>query len=264
MLGLPRLKINNLKLTSQFKVGRKLQQILLLPSRELQHAKLPDYKFYTILIEILLAARVTKGANIEASLMHIKKSLVKDLRESRKLEEIIKTAYVQQIFLSFYVVVFSVVAHHMLGVSNQNLGVICSLMFFSVILFALLLRKLKQKKFSFYDKYFKSIYIFKTFLSVSLPLNQVVEKAKIHKLPNQKKNSHIKDSLLAMAEQIKKHGRLKNEDVDLLIEELWNSFLFELENFKKTCLNLKLIMLCIFALPAFLLTVLQLIDQLSL
>lgn len=249
---------------SELDRARKLQEALVCDSQALVNKTLPKYKFFTDLIEILLSERIKTGARVESSFIEIKKSLVKDLKESKKLKEIITSSILQQLFLMFYILAFSFTLNMMLGSNENNLLSLAVFLILGITIFIIVIYKLKKYRFSKFDLYFFSLYKLKTYMSISLPLNQVIINTNIHNLPTLKKNEFIKKRVIEMLKQVQTSGRLNLQDVDLLIEELWNCYLFEMEIFKKNCLAFKLVFLMIFGLPSFLITVMQMINKLSL
>lgn len=220
-------------------------------------ADIPRYKFFSSIITELLVSRKTQGIDIRRPIAELRKAAVKDRREGKKVKAELYGLLVQYIFIACFTWFFLFQLKESLNLSIsitqylaiggwQLIGVISAIMVFY-----------KYHKSLFYElnNYFYSIYIFRSLLLASRPINDVINQSKVKQLRAKGNLRFYRDRVFLLVSEIRQKGNVQLEEFDLLIEELWDIFEENLTKLKKTTAGIKLILILFFVFPSFLFSI---------
>ena len=258
--------IRNLFKFNTLKEGYLLQTYLMQSENDRKFQHLPTYKFYSELVLILFNCRTTFGGEIETSLFELRKSIVIDIKETRKVRDMFYGGLIQSLFLGFFVIGFYYYSRIMIGakinlseiffLAGWNLGGVC--------LYVCCFKYLEIKKFKLFSSYLCAFYKFKILLSISRPINEIIESSQINKLRHEKKIGHLRERIEQLVKKIKNSGQFSRSEIDFLLREIWDFFEFELTHFQKMMGVIKFLSLLLFILPSFLYSSFSLISSLNL
>lgn len=219
------------------------------------------FLFFNDLIGELIILNRTTGASINKVYFELKKAIIRTIKERRRVKSVITSAVLQYSFmacLTWYLV---------LELSKQS-GKI-SLLFTGLWqllgLFVVIGScKFYEKKVIFgYEPAFQSFYFLKTSLSVSVPLNEVLNRCLLLKSEQKGEFSVIRNRFLTVISRIKQSGAIAQEDVELLIEDLWHSYEVSLEKYQKLATTVKLVSFLCFILPCHFFGIISTLSQLN-
>jgi hypothetical protein len=217
-------------------------------------ADIPEYKFFSQLIEQLVKARKTYGCEIENIILEIRKYLRIDIKETKKIKESIFGGAFQYIVISIFTWGFIYGTYKIvyIEISLQDKLVLLAFQLLGLLLYFALAHFIKCKSFRVLNCYFFAIYNFRSLFSISRPISEIITAVKIDELPESKDLKHIKQRMFLLITELKERGRLNTEDLNQLIYETWDCFEIKLERFERFILILKLLSMALFVLPSFL------------
>lgn len=224
----------------------------------------PKYKFYSMLVEELISARVRYGAEVRSSLRDIRKALITDLREEKKIKEAMAGGIFQYIFMCCFIWGFFTMAANILESKNWTQGSEYILAWQLIGLFLLIILVQVQKKIIFapFSRYFMMIYTFKVMLQASRPLNEIVKGIDLGRSEPSRDFSVFNERVQLLCRQMKEQGQLDSLEVDFLLSELWDHFEIQFIKFMKRLNGLKMLSILLFVLPSFFICIALIFSQL--
>ena len=217
--------------------------------------ELPEYKFYHLLIWEIKALEKRFGVNPNMAFQELRRALNLDIKSDRKILSITRTSLLQYLtmclFTWFMLVHMSATLEFRIQISD--IMIIFCWQFIGGYLFHLLVRLITTKICAPFLPLFQMIYKVRCLVKISRPLQDikaVMESFLNSKsLANQHKNIVIRLELYLMT--IKTKGSLPKEELDCLIEEIWDSYEATLEKLEKFLLGVKLMSFLLFIIPGY-------------
>ncbi|HLT23196.1 MAG TPA: hypothetical protein VKZ84_07125 [Bacteriovoracaceae bacterium] len=224
--------------------------------REDHSTKLPEYKFFSSLVNLLLEMSRRFGGQYKEALLSVKESLNQDLQFEKKLREFIWGSYFQKFCIfsmswGFILFAKSLTEVHL---SFSIYLVILCWQILGLILFPIFCRILKRYYFSGIGQLWLSLYVLKALASVSLSRSEIFKMAQIYELNaiKHKNLENIVHKLQSSCELSLKQGGSYLKDIEELISECKFIEKWHVELFEKRMNALKLLILSIFFLPSYL------------
>lgn len=224
--------------------------------REQEKPHLPQYKFFTPLVNLLLEMSRRYGGQYKEALQSIKESLNQDLQFEKKVKEFIWGSYFQKFCIFAISWGFIFLAQELCEI---KLGLFIYLSIFiwqlvGLILLPLFISRLKKYYFAGIGQLWLSLYVLKAMSSVSLSRSEVFKLAKIYELQSIKhKNLEgVVGKLQASCELSLKQGGSYAKDIEELIQECRFLEKWHIELFEKRINAVKLLILSLFFLPSYL------------
>ncbi len=214
----------------------------------------PEYKFYSTMVEFLQDYQRKYGVKIHDSLREIRKAARTDYKEIKKINEQLYGLLFQFIFICVFTWIFITYLQFSLNISitgqHRLLLAIWQLFggIFSLFAFHLTRRHIFK---NFYD-YFYTVYIFRSFFSVSIPVSEIIQASKLSILSSEKLLFPLKDRLQLLVKGLRTTGHLPLDELDNLSAELWDIYEQKLAKLSQFTTVIKLLGILFFALPGFL------------
>ena len=224
--------------------------------RDQPKGQLPQYKFFSPLINLLLEMSRRFGGQYKEALLSVKESLNQDLQFEKKLKEFIWGSYFQKVAIFSMSWGFIFFAQHLTAVSlsaQVYLGIL-GWQLIGLVLLPIMLKVLKKHYFSGLGQLWLSVYVLKALASVSLSRSEIFKIAKIYELGDIKHKNleNIVMKLQGSCELSLKQGGSYLKDVEELIGECRFIEKWHIELFEKRLNALKLLILSLFFLPSYL------------
>ncbi len=224
---------------------------------ELQNpGKLPVYKFYSEVVEILLSLARKMGGSYQDSLLYLREGLQDDRQFEKKLKEMIQGTWIQ---MSMMVVltwgfIFSALALVDVKVSGLKLCLIAGWQSVGMSLLPVVIRYFRVRFFGDIGKLWKIFYVLRSLAKVPLSRTEVLTLAGVGEIKNikQKSLSHIVEKLKQTCQRALQMGGSYEEDIQSLMAELRFQEKWHFELFEKRLMVIKLGLLSIFFLPSYL------------
>ena len=217
--------------------------------------ELPEYKFYHLLIWEIKALEKRFGVNPNMAFQELRRALNLDIKSDRKILSITRTSLLQYLTMCLFTWFMLVHMSATLEFKIQTIDImiIFCWQFLGGYLFHLLVRLITTKICAPFLPLFQMIYKVRCLVKISRPLQDikaVMESFLNSKsLANQHKNIVIRLELYLMT--IKTKGSLPKEELDCLIEEIWDSYEATLEKLEKFLLGVKLMSFLLFIIPGY-------------
>ena len=227
---------------------------------------LPAYKFYTEIVEILLALARKVGGSYQDSILFLREGLQADQQFEKKLKEIILGAWLQMALLIFLTWSFIGGALFLveITISPLRLILIASWQVIGLLLLPRAVGYYREKFFSDIGKMWKILYILRALNKVPLSRAEIFSFAGVVELNHIKQNSlaSIVDKLKDSCQRTLQKGISYEEDVLSLMAELRFQEKWHFELFEKRLTVIKLGLMAIFFLPTYLAFVFLLLNDL--
>lgn len=213
------------------------------------------YKFYTGLLEQLFDSYRRLGVPIKKILPDIRRALSRDLQFERKILNEITGALMQFLMIALTTWGFVFLSSFLIEILPSK--IILFFMFVlqgaGVFLFFILMKYLKKKTFAEFKCAMTELYLFSSFMEVGMPLNDVLKCSKILEggLIHSTQFTHFGLRTKTLIARMKETGLSPREEVQEIIQGLWQ---FQDENFArftKKVQVLKFSILACFFLPAY-------------
>ncbi len=227
---------------------------------------LPQYKFYTEVVEILLGLARHYGGQYQDALMYLREGLQADRQFEKKLHEMNLGTWMQMglmvlltwgfIASAVFVVEISVPWWKFLLIGFwQALG---------LSLLPLLLRYYREQFFGGIGKLWKILYILRSLQQAPLPRSEIFMKAGVKDLDQvkQKTLESLVEKLKETCQRTLKQGVSYEQDVFSLMAELRFQEKWHFELFEKRLTVIKLGLMAIFFLPSYLAFIFLLLSDL--
>lgn len=217
---------------------------------------LPQYKFYTEIVSLILYLARKIGGNYRDSLLFLREGLQIDRQFEKRVSEVSKGLYLQMLLVIIVTWGFVLGAHSLVKISIHPIYFISIFLWqiSGVTLMPLSMRILRKKYFGDIGQIWKILYVLKSLVKIPLPRSEVMSLAGISDLDKVHQNSleTIVLKLKEVCQKALKHGTSYEDDIKYLMGELRFQESWHFELFEKKLLVIKLILLSVFFLPSYL------------
>lgn len=217
---------------------------------------IPQYKFYSGTIEILLDLARKMGGNYQDGILYLREGLQVDRQFEKKIREGILGVWLQMFFMLALTWVFIICALFLVQIRFpwMKLFFILSWQLIGLSVLPLTLSWLRKKYFADIGKLWKMLFVLKSLHKVPLARSEILNVAGIQELSQIKQKSllGLVQKLSETCQNTLKLGQSYEQDVKYLMEELRFLEKFHFELFEKKLTVLKLILLSVFFLPSYL------------
>jgi hypothetical protein len=244
----------------------KLIEFLIMRGEEQMKLEVPNYKFFTKLVELLISFRTKYGVEVSAAFSEIRKSIRKEVKESKRIKDAVIAGLYQYILIAIFTWLFIYMAQAMIGISPDFSDSIILLIvqLVGVFVYFILFIALQKKLFSPFEKYFTALYSFRSLNRISRPLGDILYASKISDLPNNKHLRHLKERVNYLLKQLSTIGSIPRDELDNVLHELWDCFDLQVEKFQSLLIGIKLFVTLGFVVPSFLYSLYLIMNELSL
>lgn len=228
--------------------------------------KLPQYKFYSSVIEILLELARKKGGKFNEGLLFLRTGLQNDIQFEKRVKEILKGVWLQMslMFVMTWIFILSCIEMTKIDFSTSSLiGILMWQMLALMVLF-LVLKWLRRYYFHDIGKMWKIMHILKSLGHAPLARSEIYQLAGLSDLNTltQKNLLPLSEKLQETCTQALKIGGNYFDEINSLMEELRFQEKWHFELFEKRLSALKLSLLSLFFLPSYLFFIFLLMEKL--
>ena len=218
--------------------------------------RLPTYKFYTEVVEVLLQLSRKMGGSYQEAILFLREGLQVDRQFEKKIREATLGMWLQMAMMMALTWTFIFAALSLVDVKVSFFKLLLIFLWQAAGLSALpfLMKHFRQKYFGDIGKIWKMLFVLRSLVKVPLSRTEVLTIAGVQEL-----NSIKQKSLLTLVTKLKetcqktlKVGTSYEEDVKYLMEELRFLEKWHFELFEKRLTVIKLALLSIFFLPSYL------------
>ena len=218
--------------------------------------KLPTYKFYTEVVEVLLQLARKMGGSYQEAILFLREGLQVDRQFEKKIREATLGMWLQMALMMTLTWTFIFAALSLVDVKVSSLKLLMIFLWQAagLSLLPLLMKHYRLKFFGDIGKIWKMLFVLRSLVKVPLSRTEVLTIAGVQEL-----NSIKQKSLLTLVTKLKetcqktlKVGTSYEEDVKYLMEELRFLEKWHFELFEKRLTVIKLALLSIFFLPSYL------------
>lgn len=218
--------------------------------------RLPSYKFYSEVIEVLLSLARKMGGSYQESILFLREGLQTDRQFEKKIKEAVLGMWLQMGLMMLLTWIFIIAALSLVDVKVTTFHLVLIFVWQAVGLSTLpfLLSFFRKKYFGDIGKIWKMLFILKSLAKVPVSRSEVLTFAGVQELNNitQKSLSAIVSRLKETCQKSLKVGVSYEDDVKYLMEELRFQEKWHFELFEKRLTVIKLTLLSVFFLPSYL------------
>jgi len=218
--------------------------------------KLPIYKFYSEVVEILLALARKMGGSYQDSLLFLREGLQADRQFEKKLKEIVLGTWLQMIMMVLLTWSFIIGALYLVEVKVDSFKLIAIVLWqgLGMGLLPLVISYYRKRFFADIGKLWKMLYVLRSLTKVPLSRTEILTIAGVAEIKSiqQKTLSHIVDKLKETFQKALQMGGSYEEEVAALMSELRFQEKWHFELFEKRLMVIKLGLMSIFFLPSYL------------
>lgn len=218
--------------------------------------RLPLYKFYTEVVEILLNLSRKMGGSYQDSILFLREGLQADKQFEKKLKEMILGTWLQMglLVVLTWGFIFGALLMVEVKISGLRLFFIAGWQAIGLSMLPFLLSYFREKYFGDIGKLWKMLYVLRSLVKVPLSRTEVFTVAGLVEIKNIKQKSllHIVDKLKETCQRSLQMGGSYEEDVLSLMGELRFQEKWHFELFEKRLMVIKLGLMAIFFLPSYL------------
>lgn len=218
--------------------------------------RLPIYKFYSEVVEVLFSLARKMGGNYQESILFLREGLQVDRQFEKKIREAVLGTWLQMAMMMGLTWMFILGALNLVDVKVSPLHLFY--IFFWQVLglssLPFLLKWLRKKYFGDIGKIWKMLFVLRSLVRVPLSRTEVFTLAGVQELTSikQKALDSIVQKLKETCQKALKQGGSYEEEVKYLMEELRFQEKWHFELFEKRLIVIKLALLSIFFLPSYL------------
>lgn len=225
----------------------------------------PVYKFYSEIVDELIKSRNRFGSEVRSSLREIRKALILDVREERKVKDAILAGYFQYVFMSVFVWIFIIVAMEIIDLKKGGEGYLFvgGWQIIGGIILVLTIRFYKKKIFDPFPYYFQSLYQMKALVQSKRPISEVINCFDTQKRKTTTDFKVFSDRIESLCLQMKLKGSLDVIEFDYLLSEIWDHFELQFLKFSKLLVAVKMFSVLLFMLPSFFLSIGLIFSQIA-
>lgn len=216
---------------------------------------LPQFKFYTGLLEQLFVAHRVLGISIKKFIPEIRNGLIRDLQFEKKVLDELLSGLLQYFMIagttwSFVFLSSSIVQ---IPLSKSILVFMLALQLCGIAVFFLLVKKLKSKTFNKFSRAIEELYLFRSLLEIGLPLNEILSRSGILQgnLVSFKVFESLAERMKKLIARLKETGLSPRDEAQEIICQIWQLQEENFQKFTKIVQVLKFSILVFFFLPAY-------------
>ncbi len=228
--------------------------------------RLPIYKFYTGVVELLLSLSRKMGGHYQDSLLYLRQGLAQDRQFEKKLKEIINGTWFQMGAMMSLTWGFIFTSLALVEVEVSSFSLICIFLWQSIGLSSLplLIKRYRRIFFGDIGVLWRILYVLNSLSKVPLSRSEVLTHAGVGELKTIQQKSLIPlvEKLKDTCQRTLKLGQSYEEDVKSLMEELRFQEKWHFELFEKRLAVIKLLLLAVFFLPSYLAFIFVLLNDL--
>lgn len=226
-------------------------------SREpLTQGELPQYKFYTEVVDLLLSLARKVGGTYQDSLLFLRQGLQSDRQFEKKLKEALWGTWLQMglMVALTWIFILSSLSLVDIKVSSFKLILIGLWQMIGLLILPWLLRVLRMRYFGDIGILWRILYVLRSLSKVPLSRTEIMTIANVGliKTIKQKTLSPLVDKLKQTCQKALQQGGSYEEEVVSLMEELRFQEKWHFELFEKRLMVIKLGLMSIFFLPSYL------------
>ena len=218
--------------------------------------RLPIYKFYTEVVEILLSLARKMGGSYQDSLLFLREGLQADRQFEKKLKEIVLGTWLQMgmMVVLTWSFIFGALLLVDVKISMMKLVLIALWQGIGLCLLPLVISYFRKKFFGDIGKLWKMLYVLRSMIKVPLSRTEILTIAGVAEIKTiqQKSLIHIVDKLKETCQKALQMGGSYEEEVLTLMSELRFQEKWHFELFEKRLMVIKLGLMSIFFLPSYL------------
>lgn len=218
--------------------------------------RLPSYKFYSEVVEILLALARKMGGSYQDSLLFLREGLQSDRQFEKKLKEIILGTWLQMGMMVVLTWGFIIGALFLVDVkvSITKLVLIACWQGIGLSMLPFVITFFRKRFFGDIGKLWKMLYVLRSLIKVPLSRTEILTIAGVTEIKTiqQKSLNHIVDKLKETCQKALQMGGSYEEEVVALMSELRFQEKWHFELFEKRLMVIKLGLMSIFFLPSYL------------
>jgi hypothetical protein len=218
--------------------------------------RLPSYKFYSEVVEILLALARKMGGSYQDSLLFLREGLQADRQFEKKLKEIVLGTWLQMgmMVVLTWGFIFGALLLVDVKVSLIKLILIAAWQGIGLSMLPVVIKFFRKKFFGDIGKLWKMLYVLRSLIKVPLSRTEILTIAGVAEIKTiqQKSLIHIVDKLKETCQKALQMGGSYEEEVVTLMSELRFQEKWHFELFEKRLMVIKLGLMSIFFLPSYL------------
>ena len=218
--------------------------------------RLPLYKFYTEVVEILLSLARKMGGSYQDSMLFLREGLQADRQFEKKLKEIVLGTWLQMLMMVVLTWGFILGALCLveIKISVFKLALIASWQGIGLSLLPFVISFFRRRFFHDMGKLWKILYVLRSLVKVPLSRSEILTIAGVGELKTirQKSLFHIVEKLKETCQKALQMGGSYEEEVLSLMTELRFQEKWHFELFEKRLMVIKLGLMSIFFLPSYL------------
>lgn len=241
---------------STTKGGDLYRQVMSMNRLELSkgmNIELVQYKFFTGLVEELLVEFKRAGANIFDHLKDVRRGLMNDLAQEKKLHAELQGALIEMAMIGAISAAFgaSIRFFAQVELSWWIYAGVWGWQALGVVVFVICQRRLKSKIFGPFDAYFRALAKLDLYVRINRPINFITQRIGIENCLLQKRLKHVRKRLEQVLFSLK-NGNYDFRLTQELIDECWFTYELAKEEFLTHAKRLKLMVVTIFFLMSYL------------
>jgi hypothetical protein len=216
---------------------------------------IPQYKFYTSLLEQLFEINRRLGIGIKKFIPEIRAGLIRDLQFEKKVIDEIISGILQFLVIGMTTWSFVFLSSSLVQIplSRNILSIMLIIQLSGMVLFFFLVKKVKTKTFSKFSKAIEELYLFSGLLEIGLPLNEILVRSGILKgeLVSYKLFDNLSGRMKKLIDRLKETGLSPKDEAQEIIREIWHLQEENFLKFTKIVQIFKFSILVFFFLPAY-------------
>lgn len=254
----------------KFSKTHKIREIMKMISYyEMQNIQLqiqrpiPQYSFYTNLLEFLIQAKFKLGAEITEILQELKEKLLVELKNQTKLESIHRSSFIQFFIISVFSFIVILMTIHILDIKIEVRPLFLSLLWQGVGIFVYytLVRSMDKKILNQSLQFKASFYSFLSLRPLPLSIQDKLEMCSLKNLYTHK--DLLTEKFLEVIHQYVKVGQCNEHELKIISRELNMIQEEKLDQLNKKVQALRFFVLCVFFFTSYLFNILQLFGQIG-
>jgi hypothetical protein len=230
------------------------------------HTIIPRYKYYSEIIEIILDLARKIGGQYQDGLLNLRERLQSDLQFEKKIKEQLWGAVLQMALMVLLTWGFILGALHItqVDIAFFSLSFILLWQVIGLGCLPVALKCLRQKYFADLGKFWRILHILQSLSHVPLARSEILAKAEVNSIKEIKSISlnPLIEKLKDLCRKTLQTGGSYREDLKSLMQDLEFQEKWHFELFVKRLGVLKLMLLGVFFLPAYLAFIFLLLGQL--
>lgn len=228
--------------------------------------KLPVYKFYSEVVEVLLQLARRMGGNYQESLLYLREGLQSDRQFEKKIRDATLGMYLQMFLMMALTWLFIFCSLQLVEVRMKTLHLVFILLWqlSGMALLPLVLQTMRKFYFGDLGKIWKMLFVLKSLMKVPLARSEILTLAGVQELNHiqQKSLKEVVIKLKELCHKILKIGSSFEEDLKYLMGEVRFLEKWHFELFEKRLTVIKLVLLSVFFLPSYLAFIFLLLSDL--